>query len=97
VKFVTDGAKAVERFAAETFDVVLMDIQMPVMNGIDATRLIRAKEAREDRPRTPILALTANTLDHHLSEYAEAGMDGHVAKPVQISSLYAAIATALNA
>ena len=97
VEFVTDGAKAVERFAAEAFDVVLMDIQMPVMNGIDATRLMRAKEAREDRPRTPILALTANTLDHHLLEYAEAGMDGHVAKPVQISSLYAAIATALNA
>jgi len=97
VEFVTDGAKAVERFAAETFDVVLMDIQMPGMNGIDATRLIRAKEAREDLPRTPILALTANTLDHHLLEYAEAGMDGHIAKPVQIASLYAAIAAALNA
>jgi len=96
LEFVTDGAEAVERFGVETYDLILMDIQMPVMNGIDATRLMRARESRENRARTPILALTANTLDHHLLEYAEAGMDGHVAKPVQTSSLYAAMMTALN-
>lgn len=94
--FVTDGAEAVERFGAGAYDVILMDIQMPVMNGIDATRLIRLKEAREGRPRTPILALTANTLDHHLEEYAQAGMDGVIAKPVQVASLYAAVFASLD-
>lgn len=94
--FVADGSEAVDRFEVETYDLILMDIQMPVMNGIDATRLIRAKESREKWVRTPILALTANTLESQLLEYAEAGIDGHVAKPVQTSSLYAAIIQALD-
>jgi CheY-like chemotaxis protein len=83
--------------AGTPYDLVLMDIQMPQLDGIEATRRIRAHEAATGGQHTPILALTANTLDHHLLEYAEAGMDGHIAKPVQLSSLYAAIATALNA
>jgi CheY-like chemotaxis protein len=77
--------------------VILMDIQMPVMDGIAAARAIRAAEKSERRPRTPILALTANALVHQVEEYLAAGMDGHVAKPIEIAKLYEAISAALTA
>src|SRR5580698_6973291 len=77
---VGDGRAAVEAWRTGEFDVILMDIQMPVMDGIAASRAIRAAEKAEKRPRTPILALTANALVHQVEEYLAAGMDGHVAK-----------------
>ncbi|HEY0650961.1 hybrid sensor histidine kinase/response regulator [Phenylobacterium sp.] len=88
---VSNGREAVEAFGADTFDVVLMDVQMPEMNGVDATRAIRAMEARGDRVRTPVLALTANVMSHQLESYRVAGMDGHIAKPVEVTGLYAAL------
>jgi signal transduction histidine kinase/ActR/RegA family two-component response regulator len=93
---VGDGRAAVEAWRTGDFDVILMDIQMPVMDGIAAAKAIRAAEKAEQRPRTPILALTANALVHQVEEYLGAGMDGHVAKPIEISKLYDAMSRALS-
>jgi CheY-like chemotaxis protein/anti-sigma regulatory factor (Ser/Thr protein kinase) len=87
---VGDGAQAVEASAGSDFDLILMDVQMPVMDGPTATRAIRAREGVHGR-RTPILALTANAMAHHQAEYAAAGMDGLVAKPIQLTHLVAEI------
>ena len=94
VRVVENGALAVEAAASGGWDLVLMDVQMPVMDGLAATRDIRAREAQEGAARTPILALTANAMSHHLAEYLAAGMDGMVAKPIQVDSLIAAVRAA---
>ena len=88
---VSDGAQAVEAVAREDFDCILMDMQMPVMDGLEATRRIRESESLAGRPRTPILMLSANTAPEHLKASALAGADGHVAKPVTAASLAAAL------
>jgi PAS domain S-box-containing protein len=88
---VADGAEAVEAFRAGDFDVILMDIQMPVMNGVEATLAIRALEEAEGRRRTPILSLSANAMTHQVEDYVAAGMDGSVAKPIEVEKLYAAL------
>ena len=85
---VGDGAQAVEASARGDFDLILMDVQMPVMDGPTAARAIRARELELGR-RTPILALTANAMAHHAAEYAAAGMDGMVAKPIQLGHMLA--------
>ena len=79
---VSDGRQAVEAWRAGGFDLILMDIQMPVMDGVEAARTIRAAEAAEGCARTPILALTANALVHQVESYLAVGMDGHVSKPI---------------
>jgi signal transduction histidine kinase/AmiR/NasT family two-component response regulator len=96
LSFVGDGAEAVEAWASGAFDVILMDAQMPVLNGPDAAREIRARESVQHRPRTPILALTANVMRHHVEAYRAAGMDGIVAKPLQLQDLLAAIAATVS-
>jgi CheY-like chemotaxis protein len=96
IDIVPDGLEAVEAWRAGGYDLILMDIQMPVMDGIAAAREIRAEEARSGRRRTPIVALTANALTHQIEEYLAAGMDGHVAKPIEIAKLYEAISVALT-
>jgi len=68
-----------------------MDIQMPVMDGVAATRLIRESEAQGARRRIPIVALSANAMTHQVAEYLAAGMDLHVAKPIELSKLHAAL------
>jgi signal transduction histidine kinase/ActR/RegA family two-component response regulator len=97
IHIVADGAQAVEAWRACSYDLILMDIQMPVMDGIAAARAIRAAERESGRARTPIVALTANALSHQVEEYLAAGMDGHVAKPIEIAKLYEAISATLNA
>ncbi len=92
-----NGALAVEAWDQGEFDVILMDIQMPVMDGIAATREIRSREALQSRPRIPIIALSANAMVHQIKEYIAAGMDGHVAKPIELPKLHAALETALSA
>jgi CheY-like chemotaxis protein len=67
------------------------------MDGIAATQAIRKEEAEKGLPRTPIVALTANAMPHHIKEYAEAGMDDFVAKPIEAARLYTVIQTALDA
>lgn len=85
VDVVSDGAAAVR--AAETgfYDLVLMDVQMPVMDGVGATRLIRALDG--PAARVPIIALTANVLPQQVAEFREAGMVGHVGKPFNRADL----------
>jgi CheY-like chemotaxis protein len=97
IDIVPDGREAVEAWRTGGYDLILMDIQMPVMDGIAAAREIRTLEIAEDRRRTPIVALTANALTHQIEEYLAAGMDGHVAKPIEIAKLYEAISAALTA
>ncbi len=94
-RLVVNGREAVEAWAREPWDVILMDVQMPEMDGPTAAREIRVREAAEGRARTPIIALTANVLAHQISEYLEAGMDAHVAKPIEAGRLFAVLQEAL--
>jgi len=94
---VENGVQAVEAWEASEWDVILMDMQMPEMDGLAATRMIRAGEAAGRRPRTPIIALTANAMSHQIQQCVEAGMDGHVAKPIEARRLFEALAGALEA
>ena len=91
---VENGREAVTAWEAGDWDVILMDIQMPVMDGLTATAAIRNLEADTGRPRTPIVALTANAMSHQVEQYIVAGMDGHVAKPIQAAELFAALTRA---
>lgn len=93
---VEDGHKAVEAFGNERFDVVLMDMQMPVMDGLTATRAIRRLELAMGIGRTPILMLTANAMAEHIADGKAAGADGHLAKPITSQRLFDAIETALS-
>jgi PAS domain S-box-containing protein len=92
---VGDGRAVIEAWAREPWDLILMDVQMPLMDGPAATAEIRARERIEGRARTPILALTANALDDQVADYLAAGMDGFVAKPIAASRLFAALQAAL--
>ena len=93
---VGDGQAAVEAWRMGDYDVILMDIQMPVMDGIEATRRIRAEEGRTGRPRTAIVAVSAKAKNHQVEEYLAAGMDRHVAKPIELARLHGAIVEALT-
>jgi len=93
---VADGAMAVDAWERETWDVILMDIQMPQMDGVQATREIRRREAETGRPRTPILAVTANAMVHQVAAYEAAGMDGVVSKPIEVARLFAAMDEAMD-
>ncbi|MDB5470958.1 MAG: hybrid sensor histidine kinase/response regulator, partial [Caulobacter sp.] len=90
---VENGAEAVEAALSQAFDLVLMDMQMPVMDGLTAIRAIRAGETG----RTPIWALSANALPEHVRASAEAGADGHLTKPVSAEALFEALMTACSA
>ena len=93
---VANGEEAVDAWRRETWDLVLMDVQMPVLDGVEATRAIRALEVEEGRTRVPILALTANTMSHHLEDYTAAGMDGCVSKPIDAEALMDALVNAVQ-
>ncbi len=84
-------AEALEALRKAMFDVILMDVQMPIMDGLTAARQIRAEEVLMFCARTPIVALTANVMIYQLAEYRAAGMDGHVAKPINVGSLFSAL------
>jgi CheY-like chemotaxis protein len=94
---VEDGAQAVEAFRGTSFDLVLMDMQMPVLDGLSATAEIRRFEGVDGRARTPVIMLTANALPEHVASALEAGADRHHAKPVTAEPLFAAIAEVLAA
>jgi len=93
--FAVDGREAVAMWEKERWDAILMDVHMPVMDGVQASQAIRAGERRTDRPRTPIIAVTASVLTHERTLYAEAGMDALVSKPVEIPRLVEALAKVL--
>jgi CheY-like chemotaxis protein/nitrogen-specific signal transduction histidine kinase len=94
---VENGKLAVEAWEEGDWDVILMDVQMPVMDGPTAVRTIRERETATGRTRTPILALTANALSHQIAHYLACGMDAHVVKPIEAIKLFNALETALAA
>lgn len=97
VTVVDDGAAALDAFERECWDLVLMDINMPILDGVAATHEIRRREAAAGRARTPILALTANAMAHQVEDYLAAGLDEVVAKPVDAGALLAAMGRVLAA
>ncbi len=92
---VENGVKALEAFEAGKFDVVLMDMQMPEMDGLKATQAIRVLELTAQLPRTPIAMLSANAMNEHVEQALDAGCDVHIAKPVTPESLVRGIQAAL--
>jgi len=88
---VENGEQAVARTAARNYDLILMDMQMPVMDGLTATRAIRAAEIAAGRPRARIVTLTANALPEHRRASDEAGADGFLTKPVDVRALLEAV------
>ncbi|MNC19539.1 Signal transduction histidine-protein kinase BarA [compost metagenome] len=84
---VSNGRDALRAMQNRHYDLVLMDCEMPVLDGFAATEQLRAWEAARQQPRTPVVALTAHILGEHRERALEAGMDGHVAKPVELSQL----------
>ena len=94
VDWAEDGQKAVEMFeksAPGSYFAVFMDMQMPVMDGLTATREIRLHEVAMGMPRTPVVMLTANALPEHIAAGMEAGADRHLAKPFSIEALLAMV------
>lgn len=93
---VENGAEAIAAWKTGAWDLILMDIQMPVMDGVTAAREIRACEAAGGRQKTPIIAVTANAMSHQVTDYLAAGMDMVVPKPLEAAKLFEAIERALD-
>src|SRR5262249_53903451 len=96
VAVAVDGQEGLARFAAEEFDVILMDIQMPVMDGFACTAAIRAAEARTGG-HVPIVAMTGNALVGDREKCLAAGMDDYVPKPIRRDDLLRALASVVSA
>ena len=92
--FANNGLEAVEAVRRRPYDAVLMDVHMPEMDGLTATKIIRAGSGRESR--VPIVALTANAFSHDIENCREAGMNAHVSKPFRTEELMAAIGNAVG-
>jgi len=93
---VDNGVAAIAAFSATRYDLVLMDMQMPEMDGVEATATIRAMEKTYALPRIPIVAMTANTAAHDRERCLAAGMDDYIAKPIKADTLLATVARWLN-
>ncbi len=92
VTLAQNGAEAVSKCASHKFDVVLMDIQMPEVDGLEATRLIRSDELTSGRPETYIIALTAHAMPSDREQSKAAGMNGFLVKPISMEALRQALA-----
>ncbi|MBN1943153.1 MAG: response regulator [Phycisphaerae bacterium] len=88
VTSVANGRDAVELVRSRRFDVVLMDIEMPELNGLEATRVIRKYEEENHKPRQPIVAMTAHAMRGDDQKCFEAGMDGYITKPIKADALF---------
>jgi CheY-like chemotaxis protein len=94
VTIVNDGQEALEALAQAPFDLVLMDMQMPVMDGLEATRRLRASGGVN--ANIPVIALTANVMEDQKKACFAAGMTGHVAKPIDARVLLTSVINAIN-
>ena len=92
---VENGQLALDLLKTERFDVVLMDMQMPELDGLSATAMLRAYERETGQPKTPVIMLTANALDEHIRSSHEAGADLHLSKPIHAQALIESIMTAI--
>jgi CheY-like chemotaxis protein len=88
-----DGREAFDAFRTERFNLVLMDMQMPNVDGLEATRMIRRWESENRVPRVPVMALTANVMPSDRAACLDSGMDGHLGKPLRIEELLCTIRT----
>lgn len=93
---VTNGQEAVNAFKKENFEIVLMDLDMPIMGGLEATRVIRQYERGKKRKRTPIIAISGNTICNLHRTCLEAGMDGFLPKPIELDEMLDVIKTAID-
>jgi len=93
---VPDGQQAVEMRKAHHYDLIFMDIQMPILNGTGATQIILDYEKKHQLKHVPIIALTANALNGDEQKYLQSGMDAYLSKPIQIEQLNALLHTFLN-
>jgi CheY-like chemotaxis protein len=91
-----NGAEGLKAFKAERFDLVLMDLRMPVMDGYEAMRRIRADEAARKLPRTPIIVASAHTTPFDILRARDAGADEHIGKPIHIPTLFGAMEAVLR-
>ncbi|AGW12615.1 PAS domain S-box protein [Megalodesulfovibrio gigas] len=96
VRTVENGRQALDALRGEPFDVVLMDVQMPVLHGVEAAQAIRRGEAGEDRRGTPIIAMTAYAMAGDKEAFLDAGMDDYIAKPVDMDTLACVVAEVLQ-
>jgi CheY-like chemotaxis protein len=87
VDIANNGLEAVNKYRDNTYDVILMDIMMPVMDGLEATSQIRKYEKEVGKSHTPVIAITANTLDNDRDKCIETGMDEYMAKPFDMNRL----------
>jgi CheY-like chemotaxis protein len=87
VTVAVDGHAALAAVGNDAFDIILMDLQMPHMSGFEATAAIRSRETQLQLPRVPIIAMTAHAMASDAQRCLDAGMDGHIAKPVQVHTL----------
>ncbi|MBR5127306.1 MAG: response regulator [Roseburia sp.] len=99
VEVALNGEEAIEAFTSREegyFDVILMDIRMPVMDGLEAAKKIRSMENRVDGAQIPIIAMTANAFEEDVKKSLEAGMNGHLSKPIDIKKMYTLLDQLLN-
>ncbi|GAA0621556.1 hypothetical protein GCM10009422_16660 [Brevundimonas kwangchunensis] len=93
VTLVENGAEAVKAARDDGFDLLLMDVMMPVMDGVEALAVIRTEEADRGRPRLPVWMLTANVFDEDVARYIASGADGVLRKPIEIAALHGVLST----
>jgi CheY-like chemotaxis protein len=91
VELAANGAEALQRLAQTTFDAVLMDVEMPVMDGLTATKAIRAGRAGRTDVRIPVIAMTAHVMEHDRRRFLSAGMSDFVSKPIDVAKLAATL------
>jgi CheY-like chemotaxis protein len=94
VETAENGLEALAALEHQSFDIVLMDVEMPLMDGLEATREIRRREAESGGDRVPIIAMTAHAVQGYRDRCLEAGMDAYISKPIWPEELFAALKTA---